>query len=213
MARLIPSSFLPHLPRTTSTIDPLPPNEVLSHIAVLRELYLPPIHGGFQPFDVTHHVDDEDDDGMQERGRERERRFSAGLAETMDGLGLGLSVGSPSVAFLASKPHLLESVIAEDDEEGTEEADEAGTEDDEIVDEEEEPTAHLDPFEKDWASKWLTGVVRRTQTYVEEHDPDELETEAERTELKVMEGVLRDATAVLAMMAGTSGASSPVGIR
>jgi len=60
---------------------------------------------------------------------------------------------------------------------------------------------HNDPFERDWAEKWLSGVVRRAQTW--------LESEAEPAEqVAAYEAVLREATAVLALMAGTSAAGS-----
>jgi hypothetical protein len=198
-SELIPSTFLPHLPRSQSTLGHLRVPDVLSHIAVLRELYLPPIHGGFQASDVY----DEDNNGDRASSRERrqkERRWSAGLSETMGGSGLGLELegteaGGPSNG-LSKAP--LQGVVEEDSD-----LDFAGEEFDEI--EEEIPVAHLDPFEREWAQKWLGGVVRRAQTFLEEQEGVEDGGEELAAQVKQMEAVLRDATAVFAMMAGTSG--------
>ena len=72
------------------------------------------------------------------------------------------------------------------------------------------PLAHLDLFERDWPEKWLNGVVRRAQGWLEEREETETPEEMEGCSsqgIKEVEVVLRDATAVLAMMAGTSGKS------
>lgn len=196
----IPSTFLPHLPRSQYTLQPLNPTELLSHIALLRELYLPPIHGGFHAADV---FDDEDEsriDASEEskkKGRQvkkeiieikRKRRFSAGLVETMEGMGLGLDVELP-----ANPETIIEDKFNEEKEDSEEKED---TE----VEYEELETPHLDPFEREWAEKWLSGVVRRAQGWLEENENDE-----KTDKIKETEAILRDATAVLAMMAGTSG--------
>ncbi|WVR06660.1 hypothetical protein IAU60_003692 [Kwoniella sp. DSM 27419] len=182
---LIPSSFLPHLPRSQFTLSPLNPQDLLAHISVLRELYLPPIHGGFTAADAL-------DDDKVVRGKKRERRFSAGLAETMSGMGLGLDVPLDPASQLGHVAGGMPDVL--EDEETDETSD----------DEEEDEQLHLDPFEREWAEKWLSGVVRRTQGWIEENGEDADQSEQN----KEMETVLRDATAVLAMMAGTSAAGS-----
>lgn len=190
----VPSTFLPHLPRSQYTLHPLNPTELLSYIADLRELYLPPIHGGFHAADV---LEDEADSSSEEGNKndrrvkkeireiKRKRRFSAGLVETMEGMGLGLDVALP-----AKTETIVEDKINEEMED---------TEDTEEEYEELE-TPHLEPFEREWAERWLSGVVRRAQGWLEENEGDE-KTEG----TKDIEAILRDATAVLAMMAGTSG--------
>ncbi|WVQ96602.1 hypothetical protein IAU59_003707 [Kwoniella sp. CBS 9459] len=193
---LIPSTFLPHLPRSQFTLAPLHSTDIIAHIAVLKELYLPPIHGGFTAADV---FEDEDEYRYNEvpsttkslRGRKRERRFSAGLVETMDGLGIGLGLDVDINVDVNGSTQ--EKSALEDLEE------EASGDDEE---EEEEDGAHLDPFEREWSEKWLSGVVRRAQGWLEDHDGEAGEA------MKETEAVLRDATAVLAMMAGTSAAGS-----
>ncbi len=192
-AEAVPSSFLPYLHRDQTTLSPFSPHTLLGHIALLRELYLPPIHGGFRPIDVS----DLDDRSHSPRST-KERRFSAGLAETMDGLGLGLVVGSPS-----RQPVIADTIF---------EHDEDNERDDETSEgKAEASTDHLEPFERDWAERWLNGVVRRAQSWLEEHEAHEdlhgfVAADGAMTAMKGIEVVLRDATAVLAMMAGTSGA-------
>jgi hypothetical protein len=106
----------------------------------------------------------------------------------MDGLGLGLDVSGDALSAVKEES---DAEVYEDDDLDEE-------------DEEEESREHLDPFERDWSEKWLNGVVRRAQGWLEEHeDQDGIDL----VEWKTMEGILRDASAALAMMAGTSGKS------
>lgn len=194
---IIPSSFLPHLPRSQNSFTPYLPADILAHIAVLKELYVPPVHGGF---DVSDYHDNENDadnpraSGSGSKATKRERRFSAGLAQTMDSLGLGLDIETASSSKL---PEIHENFDEDLD------LDNESEDEDDQEEDEDEPRAHLDPFERDWAEKWLSGVVRRAQGCIEEHEDS---GEGEK-EVKEAEMVLRDATAVLAMMAGTSGES------
>ncbi|OCF56948.1 hypothetical protein L486_05804 [Kwoniella mangroviensis CBS 10435] len=182
---LIPSSFLPPLPRSQYTLSPLHPADILARISILKELYLPPIHGGFTSTDV---FEDEEPEEKVVRSQKRERRFSAGLVETMESIGLGLDVPMESAG---NGLEVLEEEITSE-EEGMN-GEEQGN-----VDSQE----HLDPFEREWAEKWLGGVVRRSQGWSEENEGGQIE------EVKEVEMILRDATAVLAMMAGTSAAGS-----
>ena len=202
---LIPSSFLPHLPKQKNSLEPLSTPTLLAHIAVLRELYIPPIHGGFQASDVGR----DSEAGVQRRTTVRERRFSASLVDTMDSLGLGLDLELENGESGAPK---IDTAIIEDDAEDDTfdivQGEEHHTfEDEEDEDEQDEdlPKPHLDPFEREWSEKWLNGVVRRAQLWIEEHEDPEGD---ELAQLKEMETILRDSTAVLAMMAGTSGESS-----
>lgn len=187
---VVPSSFLPHLPRSQSSFTPHLPVDILAHIAVLKELYVPPIHGGFDTSDWTDHDDEQEQEQDDVRMRKKERRFSVGLAETMDGLGLDIDTGADAGGSSSRLPNSHE---IDDDDDEEEEEDE----------EDEEPGPHLDPFERDWAEKWLSGVVRRAQGCIEEHEDSGEALE----EVREAEILLRDATAVLAMMAGTSGES------
>ncbi|WWC62977.1 uncharacterized protein I303_105575 [Kwoniella dejecticola CBS 10117] len=208
---IIPSSFLPPLPRNQYTLVPLLVADILARISILKELYLPPIHGGFTSADV---FDDEDEASSGKQGRKvvrkqkRERRFSAGLVETMDSIGLGLDVSLDS-----RQAHGLEVLVEEDqlgkgDQELEVDSEDSDAEDLEDIDAETETDAqeHLDPFEREWSEKWLGGIIRRSQNWLEENSGDSSSTSLE--EVKDMEVVLRDATAVLAMMAGTSAAGS-----
>lgn len=201
---LIPSSFLPPLPRSQLSFEPLTPHDLLAHISVLRELYIPPIHGGFEVADVT--SSGNRDTGDESRTQKRERRFSAGLSDTMGGLGLGLDVGSSAGAG-PSKIRVFDSLQEEEEDSDGEGGSESGSEEeDDEQDDEELP--HLDPFEREWAEKWLGGVIRRAQNWLEanetESDSISIGTPGGLT-VKEVEAVLRDATAVQAMMAGTSG--------
>lgn len=189
LVELIPTSFLPQLPRTKNTLSPLSSEVLLANIALLRELYIPLIHGGFRITDVNKSPDDVVEDHV----RARARRFSASLVDTMDGLGLGLDVDTNT--YSSSEHISLDQTVPEEGD--------GEDEDEDLL----EPSAHLDPFEREWSEKWLNGIVRRAQTWIEEHDDLEGEDEDGWT-CKNIEVLLRDATAVLAMMAGTSGESS-----
>lgn len=191
---LLPTSFLPHLPRQQTSLDPLLPHILLGHIALLRELYIPPIHGGFQASDVGY----DDSVQVERRSKKRERRFSASLADTMDNLGLGLDIELDTPPSGLDPAYQIQETIKEEDEDIS-----SGSESNEEEEGEGRGDGHLDPFEREWAEKWLNGVVRRSQGWIEEHeDPEE---EEDKATLKDMEAILRDSTAVLAMMAGTSG--------
>lgn len=118
--------------------------------------------------------------------------------------GLGLDTGQSSTAGPSKSPILDDLPESEDDNEYPSD-DEDGTSDDEG-----QIKPHLDPFEREWAEKWLGGVIRRAQGWLEANQPDE-DGEGHTSGAgvvagtKEVEAVLRDATAVLAMMAGTSG--------
>jgi len=189
---LIPSSFLPHLPRSQNSFDPLSTTDLLAHIAVLRGLYIPPVHGGFEVSDCL--LEDEDSSG---RNFGRSNDDVEGMVGAMDGL--GLDVGSAALNIPSSS-----SSSTRDGQD--ERNDQSGETSDEAESETEESREHLDPFERDWSEKWLNGVVRRAQGWLEENEPEDSDVVAQG-EWKVMESILRDASAALAMMAGTSGMS------
>ncbi|ORX37065.1 hypothetical protein BD324DRAFT_424024 [Kockovaella imperatae] len=189
----IPSSFLPYLPKSTTSLYPLSPQDLLGHIAILRELYLPPIHGGFNASDLRDlaaEEEDDDDDEEDDSGSSKN-----GLRVTVKKLGgLHLDTGSDGLG------------------KGNDESDDDGSEgavsmDENDVDDGAE-AAHLDPFERDWATKWLSGLLRRAQSWMEERESEESIVDEHGTEYRDIEAVLRDATAVMAMMAGTSAAGS-----
>lgn len=273
---ILPTAFLPHLPRTQYTLYPLSLTEITAHIAILKELYLPPVHGGLSASDALYDDDDEDEE-VEEAGREgvtvsnitaaslaeKKRRFSSSLADNVDinlvgrmddpdvklvqqaiaeleididGQGTDSSTPladrtpmPPSSPILAAYPSSglgQVSVINGDNVGSSSDADAAGDSDTE--DEDEDNLAHLDPFERSWAQKWLEGVVRRAQTWIESVEEEEEEVEERETgrgangvsppredgfTMKDVEGVLRDATAALALMAGTSGELCGYGAR
>lgn len=203
MPPLIPSSFLPHLPRSQNSFDPLSTADLLGHIAVLRGLYIPPVHGGFEVSDCL--IDDNgDEDGDivaddRKRANEVEDNGNAGIGLTGAMAGLGLHVGSTALDILSSSSS---SSINEHPNRTY------SSEDTRSSEEEEESREHLDPFERDWSEKWLNGVVRRAQGWLEENEPEDHDIEAQK-KWRIMEGILRDASAALAMMAGTSGMCLP----
>lgn len=158
-------------------------------------------------------IGNDDTAQVKRRSRVRERRFSASLTDTMDSLGLGLDLDLDTVDSAGpSRPMPIRSTILEEREpQDSDESSQSGDSEAEDGNEDEEEgqgTGHLDPFEREWAEKWLNGVVRRAQGWIEEHEDPEDEEDI-RT-LKHMEAILRDSTAVLAMMAGTSGEPSNV---
>lgn len=69
-----------------------------------------------------------------------------------------------------------------------------------------------EPFERDWAEKWLNGIVRRGEGWLEEVDDDEgvVEDTANSRERLRRDQVMHAATAALGVMAGTSGEYSTV---
>lgn len=194
---IIPTTLLPSLPRRQDTLAPLSADRLIECMGVLKELYMPPIHGGFTAGDVELESNDLDAEvdptgtipvtGSYTGGGglRKQRTMSGGSVDLVPGLGLemeGLSV---------------QSAIQEEDEDTFDDSDDEHDDDDDDADE-----VHNDPFEREWAEKWLGGVVRRAQTWIEEHEDDDTAMAAET------ETVLREATAVLAMMAGTSAAGS-----
>jgi len=187
---LIPSSFLPHLPRSQNAFEPLSTTDLLAHIAVLRGLYIPPVHGGFEVSDCL--LEDEDSSGQDFGHRNDDIE---GMAGVMDGL--GLDVGSNAMDIPSSSSS---STRDGQDERNDQSGETSGEEESET----EESREHLDPFERDWSEKWLNGVVRRAQGWLEENEPEDDDVVAQG-EWRVMESLLRDASAALAMMAGTSG--------
>jgi hypothetical protein len=187
---LIPSSFLPHLTRSQNSFEPVSTTDLLAHIAVLRGLYIPPVHGGFEVSDCL--LEDEDNSGQ---GYGRTDHNGESLCGDMAGLGLNFgstAMDIPSNSSSSSNIRNGPSRETSDEEESEEE--------------EEESREHLDPFERDWSEKWLNGVVRRAQGWLEENESEDSD-EVAQSEWKVMESILRDASAALAMMAGTSGMS------
>lgn len=197
MSALIPSAFLPPLPRSQLTLRPLEFDDLLDVIELLRELYIPPIHGGLGAKDT----------GYELRGRESEKA----------GLGLGLALcdeGNAEASGSSTPRNIPRSNIqlgsttdlnsASDNFDQYDE--ETDSEDGEGLFEEDEESPHLDPFEREWTEKWLNGVVRRAQTMLEEDDYHGTnESGTKSLALHETEAILREATAVLAMMAGTSG--------
>lgn len=180
-----PTTFLPSLPRDQGSLAPLQASDLIGYMEALKEMYMPPIHGGFTAADIDFETDTGD-----RKGRKRSRTLSGGSVD-LPGLnlemeGLGLSETIPE---------------AEEDEHDWDE-----------IEEEDDEVGYEDPFEREWAEKWLNGVVRRAQTWLEANEYDEdadaesAESKAQAAAIAEMEAVLRDATAVLALMAGTSAA-------
>jgi len=218
---LTPSTFLPRLPRSPSFFSPLLASGLLGHISVLRALYLPPVHACFVhdvDFDGFRTSNAGNLDERREKGERREKRESEGLADTLDGQGIGLGL-EVDRAFDIGRNWVggyERGIHGEEDKDRDGEGDGDIEGDGELVgdsEDEEEDGPYLDPFERDWAEKWLNGVVRRAQGWIEAKEGDgegggsgEAEDEAERREeRKGVEAVLKEATACLAMMAGTSG--------
>jgi hypothetical protein len=154
---------------------------------VLRGLYIPPVHGGFEVSDCL--LEDEDSSG-QGYGRTGDKED--GLSGDMAGLGLNFGSTAMDIPSNSSSSSNIRNGPSRE------------TSDEEESEEEEESREHLDPFERDWSEKWLNGVVRRAQGWLEENEPEDSD-EVAQGEWKVMESILRDASAALAMMAGTSG--------
>jgi hypothetical protein len=180
----LPTSFLPTLPKSRTSLSPLIPQELSRHIHRLRDLYIPPIHGGIYTASPSGHSSRDTNKRRQEP--------TAAVA------GLGLDI-TRSIAREAEGPRASEHY--DDDTAEEDEEEDSNPEDDEA------PQLHLDPFERDWAEKWLNGIVRRAQGWIEEHPDAEEEGYREGDwDYKEMEAMLRESTAVLAIMAGTSGA-------
>lgn len=210
MPEILPTRFLPYLPRTASTFSPLAPTELLSHISVLRQLYLPPIHGGLSVSDAFYDDGDSDDEGGAGPSRLTRRPKRAALEQ--GGAGVGGAGAQPGPIPGSLQLRGTTGIFEEQEEEGYTQSEEEKDEEDQ---EEDDSRAHLDPFERDWAQKWLEGVFRRAQTWVEENGPgyeedgveqgEQVEAETGGLQMREVEAVLKAATAALAMMAGTSG--------
>lgn len=187
-----PTTFLPALPRDQGSLAPLSPSDLLGYMEVLKEMYMPPIHGGFTAADV-----DFDAEPEERGGRKRSRTLSGGSVD-MPGLGLemeGLGLAPVPIAEERAQRDEFDDFDDDDDQVDYHEEDEGGDD------------GHDDPFEREWAEKWLGGVVRRAQTWLEENDAEDADAETAKAVAET-EAVLRDATAVLALMAGTSAAGS-----
>lgn len=242
---MLPTAFLPVLPKAQYTLHPLDPREIASLTSILREMYLPPVHGGLDASDVFY--DDQSNGQETSQETEKQRRFSKGLAESIGTLNLSSDGGGTSALFgrhlrsedaaggdgeatpragsgtatpipisrSASRAPYIDGPIHSTSNDGSGGSDTDDSDEDEDEDEEAEAdNAHLDPFEREWAQKWLQGVVRRAQTWIEQTG-DELgtgEMDDDGYDMKSVEGVLKDSTAVLAVMAGTGGTSifSPI---
>lgn len=193
MRGAIPTTLLPQLPRAQYTLDPLEPRDLLGHMTVLKDMYMPPIHGGFTAGDVE--LDEDDRHHTDAPGqRRRSRTLSGGSVDLVPpGLGLGLQMDGLN---------LQDTIGERAEDEFSDYSDSDGDDGD--------GDAHQDPFEREWAEKWLNGVVRRAQTFLEDagEDGEDGEEEGEQARVGEYEAVLREATAVLAMMAGTSAAGS-----
>jgi hypothetical protein len=200
---ILPTSILPALPKSKYTLSPLDPLNLTQCIQLLRVLYLPPVHGGICGDEGG---DDEDD---YEPGSQRGSGVDLGSngntevnVETLMGSldGLGLDVGSncsntpDQGGFDDSQTKAEAYSRAEDNYDG-------------------DPAPHLDPFERDYSENWLNGIVRRAQGWIEDQPDIEHHTGIEAVEgdegwsLRSYERILKESTAVLAMMAGTSGTS------
>ncbi|CAK9782860.1 hypothetical protein CC85DRAFT_289358 [Cutaneotrichosporon oleaginosum] len=182
-----PTSFLPALPRDQGSLAPLAAADLIGYMEVLKEMYMPPIHGGFTAADIDFETDEADsssvganDSGQRGKWRKKKRTLSGGSID-LPGLDLdmeGLGLNEP----IDEEPEEWHDENTDDNEGG-----------------------YSDPFEREWAEKWLNGVVRRAQTWLEANDYEE-PTPEEDAATREVEAVLRDATAVLALMAGTSAA-------
>jgi predicted nicotinamide N-methyase len=170
-----PTSFLPALPRDQGTLAPLAAADLIGYMEILKEMYMPPIHGGFTAADMDFEADTNDRQGQR---RKKKRTLSGG---SVDLPGLDLDMEGLGLNEIDEEP-------------------------DESTDDEDNEGGYSDPFEREWAEKWLNGVVRRAQTWLEANDFGDEPSPEEEASTKEVEAVLRDATAVLALMAGTGAA-------
>ena len=197
----LPSSFLPYLPRTQTTLSPLAPRTLIRQIDRLRAISLPLIHGAFRPVDVFD-LDDQKD--VSQNGHSEGTNLRGASAGSAVGLGLSLNVDLPPERESGTEISLEQ---IEDDERPDDVANDADDADDE--DGNEDYSIQFDTFERDWAERWLNGVIRRAQNWLEAQESLGEEQGAVREDGQAkftdIEAVLREATAVLAMMAGTSG--------
>ncbi|GMK59151.1 hypothetical protein CspeluHIS016_0701660 [Cutaneotrichosporon spelunceum] len=174
-----PSSFLPVLPKDQGTLAPLVVSDLIEYMEVLKEMYMPPIHGGFTAADIGL------EDGSS-NGKKKKKRMLSGGSVDLPGLDLDM--------------HMEGLGLREPIEEESDSHDDLDSHDDG------DGHTHQDPFEREWAEKWLNGVVRRAQTWIESNDFGDDPTPEQATATHDVEAVLRDATAVLAFMAGTGAA-------
>ena len=188
----LPSSFLPYLPRSQTTLSPLIPQNLIRQIDQLRAIYLPLIHGAFGATDI---FDSDEKVDVSRNGESERTKYDTTLAGSAVGLGLGLNIDSSSGGGSVDEI-LLEQI--ENDESV-----------DDMADNAEDDSSQLDTFEREWAERWLNGVIRRAQNWLEAQESLDEEQgavcEDGQAKFTNMEAVLREATAVLEMMAGTSG--------
>lgn len=184
-----PTTFLPPLPRDQGSLAPLAAADLIEYMEVLKEMYMPPIHGGFTAADIDFETDSDAPDSHGSgngRARSKKKRTLSGGSVDMASLDLdmdGLGLNEP---------------IEEEPEDSHDDLD--------SHDEDDNEGGYSDPFEREWAESWLNGIVRRAQTWIESNDFGDEPTPEEAAATCEVEAVLRDATAVLALMAGTSAA-------
>ena len=216
---MLPTAFLPVLPKAQYTLHPLDPREITSLTGILRELYLPPVHGGLNASDTFYDDNDQHERGQGgEAAKAKQRRFSKGLVEsigTLDLSGIGrqhltgptLGDATPKAAASGTATPIPITRSGSHTPACNNDGSDSDSDLSDDEDEDEGDGEHLDAFEREWAQKWLQGVVRRAQTWIEQTgDGLEVgEADPDGYTVKEVEAVLKDATAVLAVMAGTGG--------
>ena len=126
----LPTSFLPNLPRQSlNTLDPLSSTEISTHIARLRTMLIPGIHG------VSDTKTKPKDN--PESSTSSHRRTSS-------------NISASSISSTASS-HSITSESSASEHPG------------------------LDEFERDWAEKWLHGLITRGEGWLAEVEPYESE--------------------------------------
>jgi hypothetical protein len=198
----LPTSFLPNLPRQSlNTLDPLSPTEISTHIARLRTLLVPGIHGVSTT--TTTHKNKPNAEPSTSLNQPSHHRTSSNISTT-------------STTSTTSTSTTSTSVVSEH--------------------------PGLDEFERDWAEKWLHGLITRgegwlaevepyesevgsssaraeddddrnhggteqLERYQEEEDEEEMtdEQKEEWREYHEREAVLKDASALISSLAGCAG--------